>query len=163
MNFKTMFVCFLAYFSFFSSSYACGNHCGVDVKASGIIQMSSKKICNGVKEKVMSCIFEYGATFRVLSTEQISHNQWGALLTEGNEYELAMNPETGWAKVYLVEGDYKVFSYDASHPNLVSVTGRLNNSEIKLGMNLSTFKEMSGAKTLKKAAAACDSLMFENN
>ena len=138
----------------------CGSgQCGKSILASGVIELKSVIKCEGVKKVKVSCLFEYGANFQVLQSSQISHNQWGALITNGNSDQLAINDFTGWNKVYLAKGDYKVVSYDAKNPQLVSVTNRIPRAEIMLAKQISTFDELSGKHTQREALEACEDLL----
>ena len=138
----------------------CGNgQCGKSVLASGIIELKSVTKCEGVKKVKVSCIFEYGANFEVLKLSQIYHNKYGALITDGNADQLAINEYTGWNKVYLAKGDYKVISYDARNPQLVSVSNRIPKAEIDLATKISSFDELSGKRTQREALEACEDLL----
>ena len=143
----------------FSDAQACeGPNCGTSAQANGIIELGRKTHCIGVRKVEVACIYEYGATFQVLNTSQIQHNQWGGLLTSGGNDEIAIDSRTGWSRVYLANGNFTIGTSGKSQ-FMISVTGEMPNTSTASRSELSTFDELSGATALMNARTACDELL----
>ena len=141
------------------SAQACsGPNCAIAVQANGIIEMGRKTHCIKARKTEMACIYEYGATFQVLRTSQIDHNQWGGLITSGGNDEISIDTRTGWSRVYLANGDY-TFGSSEKNSSMISVRGEVPKSSTASRSELSTFDEISGAKALIEAREECDKLL----